>query len=151
MVTGRASYTTLERIGRLEDLAADESQPEAVRARAAQEIERIKTGGSVYPSHLRVNAELSLAELDQLAADPAQPANTTLQQGVQQACATVSGSPVRADTSRATPSTDRQSAPWTSAPSHWSEPLTRPSPQAGGATQPAVSKAQPAVQPRSPE
>ena len=74
MVTGRASYTTLERIGRLEDLAADESQPEAVRARAAQEIERIETGGSVYPSHLRVNAELSLAELDQLAADLAQPA-----------------------------------------------------------------------------
>lgn len=74
MVTGRASYTTLERIGRLEDLAADESQPEAVRARAAQEVERIKTGGSVYPSHLRVNAELSLAELDQLAADRAQPA-----------------------------------------------------------------------------
>ena len=74
MVTGRASYTTLERIGRLEDLAADESQPEAVRARAAQEVEQIKTGGSVYPSHLRVNAELSLAELDQLAADPAQPA-----------------------------------------------------------------------------
>ena len=74
MVTGRASYTTLERIGRLEDLAADESQSEAVRARAAQEVEQIKTGGSVYPSHLRVNAELSLAELDQLAADPAQPA-----------------------------------------------------------------------------
>ncbi|AYF99298.1 ParB/RepB/Spo0J family partition protein [Protaetiibacter intestinalis] len=74
MVTGRASYTTLERIGRLEDLAADDSQPEAVRARAAQEVERIKTGGSVYPSHLRVNAELSLAELDQLAADLAQPA-----------------------------------------------------------------------------
>ena len=74
MVTGRASYTTLERIGRLEDLAADESQPEAVRARAAQEVERIKIGGSIYPSHLRVNAELSLAELDQLAADPAQPA-----------------------------------------------------------------------------
>ena len=31
MVTGRASYTTLERIGRLEDLAADESQPEPVK------------------------------------------------------------------------------------------------------------------------
>ena len=72
MVTGRASYTTLERIGRLEDLAADESQPEPVRARAAEEVERIKAGGSVYPSHLRVNAELSLAELNQLAADPAQ-------------------------------------------------------------------------------
>lgn len=73
MVTGRASYTTLERIGRLKDLAADESQPESVRARAAEEVERIKAGGSVYPSHLRVNAELSLAELDQLAADHSQP------------------------------------------------------------------------------
>lgn len=74
MVTGRASYTTLERIGRLEDLAADESQPEAVRQRAAEEVERIKAGGKVYPSHLRINTELSLAELDELAADLAQPA-----------------------------------------------------------------------------
>lgn len=73
MVTGRASYTTLERIGRLEDLAADESRPDAVRARAAAEVEQIRAGGSVYPSHLRINAELSLAELDQLAADPAKP------------------------------------------------------------------------------
>jgi len=73
MVTGRASYTTLERIGRLEDLAAEESQPESVRQQAAVEVERIKAGGKVYPSHLRVNAELSLAELDQLAGDPTQP------------------------------------------------------------------------------
>lgn len=74
MVTGRASYTTLERIGRLEDLAADESQPEAVRQRAAEEVERIKAGGKVHPSHLRINTELSLAELDRLAADSGQPA-----------------------------------------------------------------------------
>lgn len=73
MVTGRDAHKTLERIGRLEDLAADESQPETVRARALEEVERLRTGGSVYPSHLRMNAELSLAELDQLAADPAQP------------------------------------------------------------------------------
>ncbi|WP_448257658.1 ParB N-terminal domain-containing protein [Microbacterium aurum] len=73
MVTGRDSHTTLERIGRLEDLAADPSQPEAVRQRAAAEVERIKAGGKVYPAHLRVNAELSLAELDRLAADPTQP------------------------------------------------------------------------------
>ncbi|CDJ99384.1 ParB-like protein [Microbacterium sp. C448] len=73
MVSGRDSHTTLERIGRLEDLAADPSQPEAVRQRAAAEVERIKAGGKVYPAHLRVNAELSLAELDQLASDPAQP------------------------------------------------------------------------------
>ncbi|MDN6555167.1 MAG: ParB N-terminal domain-containing protein [Corynebacterium variabile] len=74
MVTGRASYTTLERIGRLEDLAANESQPETVRQRAAEEVERIKAGEKVYPSHLRINAELSLAELDRLAADASQPA-----------------------------------------------------------------------------
>ncbi|RCS62119.1 ParB N-terminal domain-containing protein [Microbacterium sp. JB110] len=74
MVTGRDSHTTLERIGRLEDLAADLTQPESVRQRAAEEVERVKAGGSVYPSHLRVNAELSLVELDQIAADPAQPA-----------------------------------------------------------------------------
>ena len=79
MVTGRASYTTFERIGRLEDLAADESQPETVRQRAAEEVERIKAGGKVYPSHLRINAELSLAELDQLAADPARPAELRAQ------------------------------------------------------------------------
>lgn len=74
MVTGRDAHTTLERIGRLEDLAADESQPDAVRRRAATEVERIKAGEKVYPSHLRINAELSLAELDRLAADLAQPA-----------------------------------------------------------------------------
>lgn len=74
MVTGRDAHKTLERIGRLEDLAADDSQPEAVRARALEEVERLRAGGAVYPSHLRMNAELSLAELDQLAADPAQSA-----------------------------------------------------------------------------
>lgn len=73
MVTGRDAHKTLERIGRLEDLAADDSQPETVRARALEEVERLRAGGAVYPSHLRMNAELSLAELDQLAADPAQP------------------------------------------------------------------------------
>ncbi|MDC7802334.1 ParB N-terminal domain-containing protein [Sphingomonas sp. BLCC-B65] len=73
MVTGRDSHTSLERIGRIEDLAADESQPAAVRRQAAEELARLHAGGSVHPSHLRMNAELSLAELDRLAADPAQP------------------------------------------------------------------------------
>lgn len=75
MVTGRNSYTTLERIGRLEDLAADETQPEQVRALAAEELALIQAGGGVFASHQRINAELSLAELDQLAADTAQPAS----------------------------------------------------------------------------
>lgn len=74
MVTGRNSYTTLERIGRLEDLAADETQPEQVHARAAEELALIQNGGGVFASHQRINAELSLAELDQLAADTTQPA-----------------------------------------------------------------------------
>ncbi|SJN15556.1 Chromosome (plasmid) partitioning protein ParB [Microbacterium esteraromaticum] len=74
MVTGRDAHKTLERIGRLEDLAADESQPGTVRQRAVEEVERIKAGGKVHPSHLRINAELSLAELDQIAADPTQAA-----------------------------------------------------------------------------
>ncbi|UUE19387.1 ParB N-terminal domain-containing protein [Microbacterium sp. J1-1] len=74
MVTGRDSHKTLERIGRLEDLAADPTQPATVRQRATEEVERIRAGGSVHPSHLRVNAEVRLAELDQLAADLAQPA-----------------------------------------------------------------------------
>ncbi|GAA4186705.1 hypothetical protein GCM10022288_10690 [Gryllotalpicola kribbensis] len=73
MVTGRDSHKTLERIGRIEALAADESQPASVRQQAAEEVARLRAGGKVYPSHLRVNAELSLAELDQLAADPTQP------------------------------------------------------------------------------
>lgn len=73
MVTGRDAHKTLERIGRIEALAADESQPESVRRQAAEEVARLRAGGKVYPSHLRVNAELSLAELDQLAADLSQP------------------------------------------------------------------------------
>ncbi|WP_341783127.1 ParB/RepB/Spo0J family partition protein [Leucobacter weissii] len=73
MVTGRDAHTSLERIGRLEALAADDAQPDRVRERAAEEVERIRAGAKVYPSHLRVNTELTLAELDQLAADETQP------------------------------------------------------------------------------
>ncbi len=73
MVTGRDSHKTLERIGRIEALADDESQPASVRQQAAKEVARLRAGGKVYPSHLRVKAELSLAELDQLAADLSQP------------------------------------------------------------------------------
>lgn len=73
MITGRDSHTTLERVARLQDLAADPTQPEPVRTRAQAELSRIQEGGKVFPAHLRVNTELSLAELDRLAADPTQP------------------------------------------------------------------------------
>jgi ParB family chromosome partitioning protein len=71
MVTGRNSYTTLERINRLQDLAADPAQPDSVRAAAAEELERIDAGAGVISAFQRVGAEQSVAELERLAADPA--------------------------------------------------------------------------------
>lgn len=73
MVTGRNSYTSLERIGELQRLTDDETQPVAVRERAAAELEGIDVGGSVTAAHQRTRAEVSLAELDQLAADSTAP------------------------------------------------------------------------------
>ncbi|MHB1801366.1 MAG: ParB N-terminal domain-containing protein [Actinomycetes bacterium] len=73
MVTGRNSYTSLERIGELQRLAADPTQPAAVRERAAAELEGIDAGGSITAAHQRTRVELSLAKLDQLAADSSAP------------------------------------------------------------------------------
>ncbi|MBD8053566.1 ParB N-terminal domain-containing protein [Rhodococcus ruber] len=70
MVTGRNSYTTLERINRLQDLTADPAQPDSVRAAAAEELERIEAGAGVISAFQRVGAEQSVAELERLAADP---------------------------------------------------------------------------------
>lgn len=69
MVTGRNSYTSLERVSELQHLAADQAQPASVRERAAVELESIDAGGSITAAHQRTRVELSLAELDQLAAD----------------------------------------------------------------------------------
>jgi len=74
MVTGRASYTKLEQVGRLQQLAADPTQPETVRAQAAAELDRIDAGAPVHPAHQRMAAHLSLAELERLAGDESQPA-----------------------------------------------------------------------------
>lgn len=73
MVTGRGSQTMLEQIGRLKDLANDDTRPEHIRAQAAEELARIEAGGKVHGSHLRMNAALSLDELDRLSRDPATP------------------------------------------------------------------------------
>ncbi|GFZ82673.1 ParB N-terminal domain-containing protein [Nesterenkonia alkaliphila] len=73
MVTGRNSYNRLEQIGRLQDLASNPAQPEHVRQRAAAELEAIDAGAGAAPASQRINAELSLAELDRLAADESQP------------------------------------------------------------------------------
>lgn len=73
MVTGRGSQTMLEQIGRLKDLANDDSRPDHIRTQAAEELARIEAGGKVHGAHLRMNAALSLDELDRIAADPTQP------------------------------------------------------------------------------
>ncbi len=72
MVTGRGSQTMLEQIGRLKDLAHDDTRPERIRAQAMTELDRIEAGGKVHGAHLRMNAALSLDELDRIAADTAQ-------------------------------------------------------------------------------
>lgn len=73
MVTGRKSYSMLEELGRLKDLAHDDRRPAHIRAQAAEEIARIEAGGKVHGAHLRMNAALSLDELDRIAADTSQP------------------------------------------------------------------------------
>jgi ParB family chromosome partitioning protein len=74
MVTGRNAYTSLERINDLQRLAADPAEPEDVRQRAQEELDRIDAGGSITGAGHRIRAARALAELDTLAGDPAQPA-----------------------------------------------------------------------------
>lgn len=73
MVTGRNSYTSLERIGELQGLAGDPTMPSGVRERAAAELAGIDAGGSITSAHQRTRAEASLSELDRLADDPMVP------------------------------------------------------------------------------
>lgn len=49
MIPGGASHTTLEKIGYLEQIACDTTQPEALRAEAAAGLERVETGDAVHP------------------------------------------------------------------------------------------------------
>ena len=55
-VTGRESHQQLERICEMERLAADGSQPAAVRQVAEQELTHIRNGGGVDPGWQRVQA-----------------------------------------------------------------------------------------------
>lgn len=73
MVTGRNAYTSMERINELQRLAADPGQPDDVRQRAREELDRIDAGGSITGARHRIRAAQALAELDALASDPAQP------------------------------------------------------------------------------
>ena len=58
LVTGRRSYTTLERIDHLQRMADDENLDETLRNRAKEELAVIQNGGSVAAGHGRVAAEV---------------------------------------------------------------------------------------------
>ncbi|SDS83790.1 ParB N-terminal domain-containing protein [Microterricola viridarii] len=74
LVTGRRSYTTLDRISDVQRITADESVDPTIREQAQRELSAIEAGGSVASAHRRLNTQLTLAELEHLAADAAQPA-----------------------------------------------------------------------------
>jgi ParB family chromosome partitioning protein len=59
LVTGRRSYTTLERISELQRIAADESGDEALRKQALAELDAIQSGGSVASAHRRISAKIT--------------------------------------------------------------------------------------------
>jgi ParB family chromosome partitioning protein len=73
LVTGRRSYTTLDRISDLQQMAADPNLDETLRGRATTELAAIDRGGSVTSAHRRMNTQVAVAELERLAADAAQP------------------------------------------------------------------------------
>lgn len=74
MVTGRNSYTSLERINELQRLTTDPAQSDELRAQAQAELDRIDAGGSITGAGQRIRAAQALAQLDALTGDTAQPA-----------------------------------------------------------------------------
>jgi len=59
MVTGRNSYTSLEQINDLLDIADDPDRPGAVREYAQTELDAIDAGGSIRGAHDRTAAVLA--------------------------------------------------------------------------------------------
>lgn len=73
MVPGGVSYSTFDKIGYLQKIAADPAQPEKRRIRARTELDRIETGSPVSPGYTRIRGEADeqwatrQAELERLA------------------------------------------------------------------------------------
>lgn len=68
LVTGRRSFTTLERINRLSEIASDTSIPAEVRRHAQAELDAVENGAPVLPAFRRVSANHVLTHLDKMAA-----------------------------------------------------------------------------------
>lgn len=75
MIPGGASYKTLDKIGYLEQIAADPAQPTELRAHVTAELARIDAGAPVHPIYESVRATGITAQdqretdLHQLASD----------------------------------------------------------------------------------
>lgn len=61
MIPGGASHTTLEKIGFIEDIAANPAQPESLRAEAAAALERIEAGDPVHPIYQAIRESADTA------------------------------------------------------------------------------------------
>ena len=62
MVTGKASYSRLDRIATLSDIANDPARPDRARAIAADALEQIRAGASVFPLYDEVKVELAATD-----------------------------------------------------------------------------------------
>ncbi len=74
LVTGHRSYTKLEQINSLRELADDPDADPATRDAARAELKQIQDGAPVNPAYQRIRSLTALTGLDHLAADPTQPA-----------------------------------------------------------------------------
>ncbi|SDU77124.1 ParB N-terminal domain-containing protein [Jiangella alkaliphila] len=74
MVTGHRSYTKLEQINTLREVADDPDADPVVRDAARAELKQIEDGSPVNPAYQRIRSLTALTGLDQLATDPTQPA-----------------------------------------------------------------------------
>ncbi|WP_419703082.1 ParB N-terminal domain-containing protein [Promicromonospora sp. NFX87] len=70
MVTGKASYSRLDRIAALSDIAQDSTRPDRVRVLAADALEQVRAGASVFPLYDRVKAELAATDPTAQAVEP---------------------------------------------------------------------------------
>lgn len=70
MVTGKASYSRLDRIAALSDIAEDPARPDRVRALAADALEQVRAGASVFPLYDRVKVELAATDPTAQAVEP---------------------------------------------------------------------------------
>lgn len=61
MIPGGASYKTLEKVGYIEEIAANPAQPETLRAEAAAALERIEAGEPVHPLYLAIHESAEAA------------------------------------------------------------------------------------------